>query len=381
MTERHKILWVSKRATQYLTPFASYLDDRAPGIAVLQVYGTRSGLNPYEDSGFGVVVDWHVGDLPGEVLVADWRSLPGVVASIVRFRPTAVVVFGWAGVLEFVAVLAGRLARQRVFLFSDSQETRERKGLRSALGGVRRRFFYRWVDDALAVGAKSAQFHAFNGLPDKAVHRFGFPVPEKFFSVRSDRQTLRTEARERIGASDDEFIVTQVGKLTSRKRAHDLCEAVEVVNERGTSCRALLIGDGPLRGEIESRYGGLAIVTGFVEHPDVPEMMIAADAAALCSETEPFGVVLAEAAVLGLPTLASTAVGACGDTESPAERERNAIEFDVGDVMRLADEIERLATDPGLVQRMAAESDAIGARYSFGALAQDLIQVLETRRR
>jgi glycosyltransferase involved in cell wall biosynthesis len=97
------------------------------------------------------------------------------------------------------------------------------------------------------------------------------------------------EARRRLGWEGPGPAFLFVGHLDERKNVLRLVEAFE----RLGSGRLALVGDGPLRGRVESRPG--VRVVGRVPHAEVAEWMAAADVLCLPSLVEPFGQVLLEA--------------------------------------------------------------------------------------
>ncbi len=95
-------------------------------------------------------------------------------------------------------------------------------------------------------------------------------------------------ARERLGVDGDPLFLF-AGSLVERKNVVRLRAAFEAFG-RGA---LVVLGDGPLRGELEGRPG--IRLEGRVEHDAVPEYLAAADALVLPSLVEPLGQVLLEA--------------------------------------------------------------------------------------
>jgi glycosyltransferase involved in cell wall biosynthesis len=89
---------------------------------------------------------------------------------------------------------------------------------------------------------------------------------------------------------------------------------------------------------------------------ELPSLYAGADAYALISTYEPFGVAVREAAAAGLPIICAKTAGAAGDV---AIDTRNALLVNPYSVDEIAGALERLASDAALRRRMAAESHAI----------------------
>jgi glycosyltransferase involved in cell wall biosynthesis len=99
-----------------------------------------------------------------------------------------------------------------------------------------------------------------------------------------------TDARRELGLEDvAEPVFLFVGNLTEQKSVTRLRDAFAALG-RGT---LLVVGDGPLRGELEGRPG--VRLVGRVSHDRVPVHVAACDVLCLPSVEEPFGQVLLEA--------------------------------------------------------------------------------------
>jgi len=124
------------------------------------------------------------------------------------------------------------------------------------------------------------------------------------------RQEVSREAvRQELGIPKDAPVVGHVGRFTPQKNHAFLLQiAAEVVKMR-PDVRFLLVGDGPLRPQIEARarelgIAGNAIFTGV--RSDVPRLMLGAmDAFIFPSLWEGLGLVVVEAQAAGLPCIVS----------------------------------------------------------------------------
>lgn len=122
----------------------------------------------------------------------------------------------------------------------------------------------------------------------------------------------REEARRELGIPVDAPVVGHVGLFERRKnQAFLLKVALEVLKLR-PEVRFLMVGDGPLRPQIEAMARELGIEKNVVftgQRSDVPRLMLSAmDVFAFPSIEEGFGIVLTEAQAAGLRSLASDAV-------------------------------------------------------------------------
>ena len=119
----------------------------------------------------------------------------------------------------------------------------------------------------------------------------------------------RADARRRFGLPDDAVVVLALGSLTPEKRPLLLVAAALAV----PGGHVLLVGDGPLRPDVEElarRHPGRVTVAGALDDPR--PALHAADALALASASEGLPGALVEAGLCGLPA-AATDVGWIAD--------------------------------------------------------------------
>ncbi|WP_084499482.1 glycosyltransferase [Brevibacterium album] len=123
-----------------------------------------------------------------------------------------------------------------------------------------------------------------------------------------ERRSLYSALRSRRGEGP---VFVTVGRMSPEKNHARLLEAFARVLEEQPEALLVLVGDGPLREELEDRAEGLGIaarvmMTGRIPHPYV--VLSEADCFVLSSDYEGQPMVILEALVLGLPVI-STAFG------------------------------------------------------------------------
>jgi glycosyltransferase involved in cell wall biosynthesis len=173
----------------------------------------------------------------------------------------------------------------------------------------------------------------------------------------------------------DHPTVVYFGKLLRNKGVHLLLEALQ-----GLDARAVIVGFGDYRGELEAAAPPGTLFTGALEHRHLVHLLPLADAAVVPSIfPEAFGMVAAEAAAAGCPPLVARHSGleeiAEGlEAEYPLEH-RDLTSFQKGDVDDLRAKLERLlALSPKERSRLgeAARTAAV-SRWSWRSVAQRLL--------
>jgi glycosyltransferase involved in cell wall biosynthesis len=173
----------------------------------------------------------------------------------------------------------------------------------------------------------------------------------------------------------DEPTVVYFGKLLYNKGVHVLLEAL-----RGLDVRAVVVGFGDYRAELEALAPPRTLFTGPFEHRHLVHLLPLADAAVVPSIfPEAFGMVAAEAAAAGSPPLVARHSGLAEvaeglEAEYP-ERLRELASFATGDVGDLRGKLERLlALPPEEHAELArAARRAAEARWSWRSVAGRLL--------
>jgi glycosyltransferase involved in cell wall biosynthesis len=183
---------------------------------------------------------------------------------------------------------------------------------------------------------------------------------------------------ERLAAffAADEPTVVYFGKLLYNKGVHLLLEAL-----RELDARAVIVGFGDYREELERAAPPRTLFTGPLEHRHLVHLLPLADATVVPSIfPEAFGMVAAEAAAAGSPPLVARHSGlqeiAEGlEAEYPAEH-RHLASFatgDVGDLTAKLHELLGLSQDEHARIAAAARS-AVERRWSWASVAARLLQ-------
>jgi len=186
-----------------------------------------------------------------------------------------------------------------------------------------------------------------------------------------DRNAARLEAF----LAGDEPTVVYFGKLIENKGVHLLLEALD-----GLDARAVIVGFGDWRGDLEARARGRVLFTGPLEHRHLAHLLPLADAAVVPSIfPEAFGMVAAEAAACGCPPLVARHSGlaeiADGLEEEYPPHLRHLASFTTGDAADLRAKLGELISLPDADREAlrAATRRAVVARWSWAGVAARLL--------
>jgi glycosyltransferase involved in cell wall biosynthesis len=116
--------------------------------------------------------------------------------------------------------------------------------------------------------------------------------------------------RERWGVSAKRPALLYVGRVSREKGLSLLAPLSRFLDYAGVSHRLVVVGDGPMRQELEATCTG-AVFTGMLSREDVATAMASADLFVFPSQTDTAGNVVLEAQASGLPVLVSHTGGPC----------------------------------------------------------------------
>jgi glycosyltransferase involved in cell wall biosynthesis len=184
--------------------------------------------------------------------------------------------------------------------------------------------------------------------------------------------TARAAARRVLDLPDGVPVITTVGRLTAIKQHRLFLDAFTQVLAAHPDAMALIVGDGELRGDLESYAASLGIadrvrMAGW--RRDLPVIYGATDVFLLTSRNEGTPVALIEAMATAVPGV-STDVGGVKDVIGGPDTGRTA---PFGDAAGLARSINELLASPQLRREMGARARArVLAHYDINRLVTDI---------
>jgi phosphatidylinositol alpha-mannosyltransferase len=180
---------------------------------------------------------------------------------------------------------------------------------------------------------------------------------------------------------DDRVNVLFVGRLEKRKGLGDLLRGYEFMQSRVPHSRLIVVGEGPLRGKVESYIHRHKLphvmLVGYVPDSVLPRYYNTADIfCAPATGAESFGIVLLEAMASGLPVVATEVEGYM----SVLEPGRDSMTVRPKGWAELGAALTILARDEQLRKRMGAFAHEKARRYAWPVVAKQVIEVYEEAR-
>jgi glycosyltransferase involved in cell wall biosynthesis len=164
-------------------------------------------------------------------------------------------------------------------------------------------------DTVLAVSEHLRQWLIRHGLPAARIVTAHDALDLALFTMNA---ASRAEVRLRFGIRDNHFVVTTVGRLSPEKGHCCLLEATRSILNEYPDARFMIVGDGPLRDQLEQQAKSLGINTAVIlagYQPDVAGFLSASDLFVLPSLREGTPNALLEAMALAKPVVVSRVGG------------------------------------------------------------------------
>ena len=228
-----------------------------------------------------------------------------------------------------------------------------------------------FTDIAIAVSRSTAEF-VINArlVPARKVKVVYLGAPYDEFSRERSQEEI-TAAREALGVARGDFAIGTVTRLHDSKGNQYLVDAARLVLDVRPDARFFLVGEGPLRPDLEAQaarleLGDRFVFAGFAR--DVAATLSAFDLSVFPSLWEGTPLTAFEALAAGKPIVATDADGLLDilrhDFDARIVARRNA--------RALADEILALMDAPAERARLSANARLTGANYDISAFVRKM---------
>ncbi len=174
---------------------------------------------------------------------------------------------------------------------------------------------------------------------------------EKFYQADTAK---KRELKVALGFPPACFLISTIGRLTEQKAPQIFIEVAAKIAEACPDARFLIVGDGPMRVELESlskikKLDERLNFMGAVEREKIPDILAAFDLFILTSLWEGFPFVVIEAMAAGVPVVSTATIGPIdqiihGETGLLAP---------VNDIEKLAEHALNLLQNPALARHLA----------------------------
>jgi glycosyltransferase involved in cell wall biosynthesis len=266
------------------------------------------------------------------------------------------------------AVLAGKLAAVPALICTVHLAP---SGPESRRVQLERRIINLLVDRFIAVSRFTQQLQV-RHLHQSARKTVVIPNAVELKRYRDLPAESRDAVRRKQGIPSDAAVIGCVARLSEGKGLNYLVDAMPDIVERVPHAHALLVGDGPLRADLERHATERGVrdrvhFAGY--HQDIPAWLAAMDVFVLPSLSEALPLSILEAMAAGLPVVA-TAVGGIPEV---VEDGVNGRLIPVKDARALATAVVDVLSNPALAEQLGLAGRTRAKLYSDTVLMERLL--------
>ena len=274
-----------------------------------------------------------------------------------KMRPHVVHTFFIEGV--FAGIVAGRLAGVHRVVGSVRNAGYWKSARHSTAFRAVRHFAHQWQCNSRALWEYTNKTE---GVSSDRIEILPNAIDLSRFCPATNDERLAM--RRKLGLPERAKIFVSVAALTPVKDLRTLLDAVSQIREQLSEAQFLVVGDGPLRKDLERQSENLGLtsmVKFFGRQTDVRTYLTAADFGVLTSRSEGSSNSVLEYMAMGLPSVLSNIA---------ANRELvNGLFFAPGDASDLARQLLLLCKDEALCAKLRSEYLPTVSQYSFEKFA------------
>jgi glycosyltransferase involved in cell wall biosynthesis len=367
---RRRVLILASHVIQYSSPlFRQMAQDKRLDLEI--AYCTLQGAKPEVDPEFGIEVAWDTSVLDGYrwIHMPNRSPAPGLGRFLGLFNPgvwrvirrgnfDVVILPGYFYLTAWIALAAAKWNGTPIFFITDSHglqswNTQSRWKLRLKSWVVRR--IFRLGSAVLVSSTGGLEYLKSLGIPSHQSFLLPSAVDNDWWTCHASGVD-RDKWRASWNIPPEGFVALFCAKLQPWKAPADLLRAF--AQAALPNAYLVFAGDGPERAKLDRLASELGVsdrvrFLGFLNQSELPAAYRSADVFVLPSLFEPFGLVVNEAMLCGLPVVVSDRAGARFDLVRNGE---NGYVYPAGDLEALTAILRDLLPDGEKRKRMGAAS-------------------------
>jgi len=311
------------------------------------------------------------------------RFLPSLIREIIRHQPTAVYFHGYNHPAHIQAML--RLGKHgiKVLLRGENEDVLPRSWWRNWSRETLLHQLLPKLSGILYIGEKNREFFSRRGFSKDKMFFVPYSADNEYFGINlmdTERLAIRRQIAADYSFDPNQVIFVHTCKHRAEKQPLDVVDGFIKANQHRTTplpATLLLVGDGPLRSEMEARIVKAelrnAVFTGYVNQSKLKQCLLAADYC-INAAPEPWGCVFNEALPAGLGIISSDRVVGWHDMVKIGG---NGFIYRFGCTDSLAHILRQCAEHPEWIPGFREESKKLARIYSYDTCVSGLKQALD----
>jgi glycosyltransferase involved in cell wall biosynthesis len=387
---KHKIAIVVSHPIQHFCPmYASWAANVNFKLKVF--FASAKGVKKYFDPSFKKEISWnnlYLDKFEHEFL-NDGKTTelnkeidtPGIKKKLDEYNPDILIVYGYTQKLQQRAKNWAKENNKKILMISDAELRHYRplyvRLLKHFLIPKKLSDF----DGFLTTGDANEEYYHHYGVEKHKFFRSPLPIDIFIYEhAIKERNILRNKIREKYKISENEIVLTNVGKFVKWKRQIDILKSLkELENKNIGNIFLFLIGSGEekkfLQREANKLVHNKVIFTGFINPEELPAYYAATDIYVHPSERDAHSLSVSEAVYMGCPVIISDTCGSYGKTDD-VQRDFNGYIFSSCDINTLSKSIEKLYSETDTRKLFSKNSIQIGIESQVRAHKDGLQQFI-----
>jgi len=380
MSKHIKIAIVVSHPIQHFCPqYVSFAQNSQVTLRVF--FASAMGYKKYIDPNFKQEVAWDNLQLDkfdheflnGEHVLQPSKNIdaPNLDNALQLFNPELVIVYGYFQKLQRHAYRWATKNKVPVAYISDSERRQRRSYVKELLKFLFVKRYFSGVNYFLSVGDANEAYYRHYGVPPAKILRMHFPIDiSQYQPAYKEKDTLRAAVRQQYGITEDEIVLTVVGKLVPWKNQDHIIRAMKLLEAEAIYLHLFVLGSGDMQSAWQNEALSLTrskvYFPGFVPAGRLPAFYAATDIYVHPASAEPHSIAVSEAIYMGCPVIISDRCGSYGENDDVQEG-KNGYVYPFGNIERLAACIKLLINDRTRSEAFGSFSHRAGERFQESA--------------
>lgn len=386
--KKYKVAWIQNIIAPYTRPFFERLSQH-PSVD-LSAYFCAKTLKERKDAWSILESDkFNYTILPG-ITVESWGIIyhinPTIIPKLIKGKYDVIVIGDCTNFTTQVAFITSKLLRTPVILHSETIKSAQWfEGIKSVqwlllkLVNPLRKYIARRVNAIVVPWTICRDFHLEQGTQAEKVFIAPGGIGDEMFRRQSSKLRKEKEKLKLQLNINNKKVVLYVGQLIKRKGVGYLIEAYGELKRDYEDACLVLVGDGPLRTELEESCVKHRIrdvhFLGYKSYEELPKYYSMADVFVLPTLEDIGGLVLNEAVACGLPVITTKAAGCAVDLIIPRE---NGFIVDEADAGQLCSAMRKIISDETLARKMGEKSlEMVNNRWNIDENVNGVVSAIE----
>lgn len=390
MKSKIKIAIVSSHPIQHLCPqYVSFSHNDHVECKVF--FGSALGLRKYMDPNFGQEVHWNNLKLDqfnhhflnGDKIIQPDKNLDAdtLEKELESYQPDVVFTYGYFQKLQRRTYRWAMQNNIPLVYISDSELRRRTNRFKQFVMSLYLRRYFSPISYFLTMGDANEEYYRKHGVSASRMIRMHYPIDfDTYKRAYQEKENLRRTTRNKYGISENEIVLSVVGKLVPWKNQDHIIDAMTLLEEEGILVHLFILGSGEMKEALEVKAKQLkkskVHFTGFVNSDQLPSYYAATDVYVHPASLEPHSVAISEAIMMGCPIILSDRCGSYGETDD-VQVGKDGYVFEFGNTKDLAEKLKLLITDQAKRESFGKYAHQLGMQFQENSHSGFLEKLLD----